>query len=139
MQSTRPAFRRHVVPRPPGAIGSIAGEKAGANLRAQLLFAPAALTARPCQPGIEPTPRDTERLAQPFRRPDPPVLRNETELHIIPSRSRQRLFLGYLVALCTHSLARSKGLALGCGAPIGLRSLIHPHGDVSGLDRVGRN
>src|SRR5216684_4155830 len=49
---------------PPCAIGSIAGEKAGANLRAQLLIAPAALTARPCQPGIEPTPRDTERPAQ---------------------------------------------------------------------------
>jgi hypothetical protein len=26
--------------------------------------------------------RDTERPAQPFRRPDPPVLRNETELHV---------------------------------------------------------
>src|SRR6266481_1641822 len=82
MQSTRHAFRQHVVPHPPGAIGSIAGEKAGANLRAQLLIAPAALTARPCQPGIEPTPRDTERPAQPFRWPDPPVLRNETELHV---------------------------------------------------------
>src|ERR1700676_4833231 len=39
MQSTRPAFRQHVVPHPPGAIGSIAGEKAGANLRGQLLIA----------------------------------------------------------------------------------------------------
>src|SRR6202042_3547381 len=82
MQSTRHAFRQHVVPHPPGAIGSIAGEEAGANFRAQLLIAPAALTARPCQPGIEATPRDTERPAQPFRRPDPPVLRNETELHV---------------------------------------------------------
>jgi len=26
--------------------------------------------------------RDTERLAQPTCRPDPPVLRNETELHV---------------------------------------------------------
>jgi hypothetical protein len=26
--------------------------------------------------------RDTERLAQPNCRPDPPVLRNETELHV---------------------------------------------------------
>jgi hypothetical protein len=31
---------------------------------------------------IEPASRDTERLAQPTRRPDPPVLRNETELHV---------------------------------------------------------
>src|SRR6202171_1626311 len=70
------------MPHPPGAVGSVAGEKAGTNLRAQLFVTPAALTARSCQPGIEPTPRDTERLAQPFRRPDPPVLRNETELHV---------------------------------------------------------
>jgi hypothetical protein len=72
-QSGGHTFRQHVVPHPPGPVGSIAGEEAGANLRAQLLIAPAALTARPCQPGIEPTPRDTERPAQPFRRPDPPV------------------------------------------------------------------
>jgi hypothetical protein len=69
-------------PHPPGAIGSIARKEAGANLRAHLLIASATSTARPCQPGIEPTPRDTERPAQPFRRPDPPVLRNEGELHI---------------------------------------------------------
>src|SRR5580692_10025712 len=82
MQSTQHAFRQHVVPHSPGAIGSIAGEETGANLRAQFLIAPAALAARPCQPGIEPTPRDTERPAQPFRRPDPPVLRYEPELHV---------------------------------------------------------
>src|SRR5271168_1939611 len=75
MQSTRHTLRQHVVPHPPGAIGSVARKEAGANLRAHLLIAPATLTARSCQPGIEPTPRDTERLAQPFRRPDPPVLR----------------------------------------------------------------
>src|SRR5258706_4435338 len=82
MQSTRPAFRQHVVPHPPGAIGSIAGEETCANLRAQLLIAPAALAARPSQPGIEPTPRVTDRPAQPFRRPDPPVLRDQRELHV---------------------------------------------------------
>src|SRR5258706_4013499 len=82
MQSTRHAFRQHVVPHSPGPVGSIAGEEAGANLRAQFLIAPAALTARPCQPGIATTPRDTERPAQPVRRPDPPGLRNEAELHV---------------------------------------------------------
>src|ERR1700686_4743430 len=82
MQSTRHAFRQQVVPHPPGAIGSIAGEEAGANLRAQLLIAPGWLTSRPGPPGIEPPPRDPERPAQPFRRPDPPVLRDEGELHV---------------------------------------------------------
>ena len=32
--------------------------------------------------GIEPTSRDTERPAQPSRRPDHPVLRDEGELHV---------------------------------------------------------
>ena len=73
MQSTRYPFGEKVVPHPPGAIGPIAGEEAGANLRAQFFIAPAAPTARSCQPSIEPTPRDTERPAQPSRRPDPPV------------------------------------------------------------------
>src|ERR1700686_3116242 len=82
MQSTRYTLRQHVVPHPPGAIGSIARKEAGANPRAELFIAPATPTARPCQPRIEPTPRDTERLAQPSRRPDPPVLRNESELHV---------------------------------------------------------
>jgi hypothetical protein len=71
-----------IVPDTPGPVGSIARQKAGTNLRTNVLIAPAAFTARPCQPGIKPTPRDTERLAQPFRRPDPSVLRNETELHV---------------------------------------------------------
>ena len=69
-------------PHPPGAVGSVARKEACANLRTQLFIFPAALTARSCQPGIEPTPRDTERPAQPIRRPDPPVLRNEGELHV---------------------------------------------------------
>ena len=48
MQATRHALGKHVVPHPPGTIGSIAGEEAGTNLRAQLFIAAAALTARPC-------------------------------------------------------------------------------------------
>ena len=82
MQTTRYAFRQQVVPHPPGAIGPIAGNEACPNLGAQLFIAAAAPTARPLQPGIEPTPRDTERPAQPIRRPDPPVLRNKSELHV---------------------------------------------------------
>src|ERR1700688_1520011 len=100
MQSTQHTFRQHVVPHSSGAIGSIAGEETGANLRAQLLIAPAAPTARPCQPGIEPTPRDTERPAQPFRRPDPPVLRDETELPAHSFRHKTAaLFFFYRLAL----------------------------------------
>ena len=71
-----------LVPYSPGAVGPIAGKEARSNLGAELFIAPAAPTARSCQPGIEPTPRDTERPAQPIRRPDPPVLRNEGELHV---------------------------------------------------------
>src|SRR5207302_9820595 len=82
MQTARQPFRQHVFPHPPGAVGPVARNEAGAHLCAKLFIASAALTARPCQPGIEPAARDTERLAQPTRRPDPPVLRNETELHV---------------------------------------------------------
>src|SRR6201999_2748159 len=82
VQSTSGAFRKHVVPHPPGAIGSIAAQEAGTRLRAQFLVAPAALAARPRQPRMEAAPRDTERPAQPPRRPDPPVLRDEGELHV---------------------------------------------------------
>ena len=45
------------------------------------LVATSALAAWPRQPGIEPTPRDTERLAQPRRRPAPSVLHDEPALH----------------------------------------------------------
>ena len=67
---------------PSSSLSNGGRKEAGANLRTELFIAPAALTARSCQPSIEATARDTERLAQPVRRPDPPVLRNETELHI---------------------------------------------------------
>jgi hypothetical protein len=82
MQTARDAFRQQVAPNPPGAIGPIARHEAGTDLRSNLFFVKAALAAWSRQPGIEATPRDTERLAQPIRRPDPPVLRNETELHV---------------------------------------------------------
>src|ERR1700733_12863602 len=80
MQTARYPFRQHVVPHPPGAVGSIAGNEARPDLGAHLFIAAAASTARSRQPAIEATPRDTERPAQPIRRPDPPVLRNETDL-----------------------------------------------------------
>jgi hypothetical protein len=70
------------MPHAPGAVGTVAGKEAGAHLRADILVASATPTARSCQPRIKPTSRDTERLAQPFRRPESLVLRNETELHI---------------------------------------------------------
>jgi hypothetical protein len=82
MQAAGDAFRKHVMPHPPGAVGSIAGNEAGPDLRAQLFVAVAAPTARSCQPGIEATSRDTERPAQLIRRPDPPVLRDDSELHV---------------------------------------------------------
>jgi hypothetical protein len=74
--------RQQVSPHPPGAVGPMAGKEAGADLRAELLITAAACTAWPGQPRIEAAARDTERLAHPVRRPDPPVLRNETELHV---------------------------------------------------------
>jgi hypothetical protein len=82
MQPARYPFGEQIVPHPPGAIGSITAQEAGTNLCTDVLIAPAPPAARPLQQSIKATPRDTERLAQPFRRPDPPVLRNETELHI---------------------------------------------------------
>src|SRR5262244_2690049 len=80
--TARQPFRQHVFPHPPGAVGPVARNEAGAHLCAKLFIASAALTAWSRQPAIEPTSRDTERPAQPTRRPDPPVLRNETELHV---------------------------------------------------------
>ncbi len=82
MQSARHAVNEHIVPHAPGAVGSIARKEACPHLRGQLFIAPGARAAWPCQPSIEPTPRDTERPAQPLRRPDPPVLRDEAELHV---------------------------------------------------------
>src|ERR1700745_1982858 len=47
VQSTSPTFGQHVVPHPPGAIGSITALETRVHLCAQFLVAPAALTARP--------------------------------------------------------------------------------------------
>jgi len=51
------------------AVGPIARQEAGANLRAKLFIASAALTARSRQPCIEATSRETKRLAQPTQAP----------------------------------------------------------------------
>jgi hypothetical protein len=93
MQAGGHAFRKHVMRHPPGAVGSVAGEEAGVNLRAQLLIASAALTERLCQPGIEPTPRDNERLANPAGQ-IPRCFAMNPNFTSIPSRSRPQLFLG---------------------------------------------
>ena len=82
VQSARYAVSEEIVPHAPGAIGPVAPKEAGTDLRAEILVTLDALAAWPCQPRIKPTSRDTERFAQPTRRPDPPVLRDETELHV---------------------------------------------------------
>jgi hypothetical protein len=61
--ATGTTTRRRVVPHTPGTVGSIARQEAGTNPRTKFFVAPAALTARSCQPRIKPTSRDTERLA----------------------------------------------------------------------------
>src|SRR5665811_1756035 len=97
MQSTRHPFRQHVVPHAPGAIRAFTCEEAVANLRAQLFIVLTAPTARSCQPGIEPAPRDTER---PHNHPAGQITRcfaMKENFTSIPSRSRPRLFLGCLV------------------------------------------
>jgi hypothetical protein len=62
MQTARHAFCQQVAPDTPGTVGPAAGKEAGADLHAEPFITPAALTARSCQPGIEPASRDTERL-----------------------------------------------------------------------------
>jgi hypothetical protein len=57
-----------------GALGPIAAEEAGTHLRAEPFITAAACAGRSRQPRIETATRDTERLAHPVRRPDPPVL-----------------------------------------------------------------
>src|SRR6266478_9066379 len=54
MQTARHAFWQQVAPHAPGAVGPVAGKEAGADLHPKLFVTPAALTARSCQPGIEP-------------------------------------------------------------------------------------
>jgi len=83
VQAAAHAIGQQVAPHPPGAIGAVARQEACAHLCAQLFVLMAACAAWPGQPGVESTARDTERLAYPYRRPDPPVLRNEGELHVL--------------------------------------------------------
>jgi hypothetical protein len=82
MQTAGDAFLKQIVLHPPGAVGSITGDGARPNLGAKLFIAATAPAALPPQPGKEATPRDTESPAQPIRRPDPSVLRDESELHV---------------------------------------------------------
>ncbi len=82
VQSARHAVRQHVVPHAPCSVGSVARNEACPHLGGQLFIAPATLAARSHEPGIKATQRDPERPAQPFRRPDPPVLRDEAEPHV---------------------------------------------------------
>src|SRR5262249_25281108 len=46
MQTARQPFRQHVFPHPPGAVGPVARNEAGADLCAKLFVTAAALTAR---------------------------------------------------------------------------------------------
>src|SRR3974390_2171833 len=92
MQTARQSLRQQVPPYAPGAIGPIARQEAGAHLHTKRFVAPAALTARSCQPGIEATPRDTERPAHPVHGPDSPVLRNEGELHVVSFAKKAAAF-----------------------------------------------
>src|SRR3954447_4987928 len=73
---------QQVVPHPPSAVCSIAVLKARLDLRLQHLVTARAGTRAPRQPRVEPTARDTERLAKKSHRPDPPVLRYEPEHHV---------------------------------------------------------
>jgi hypothetical protein len=60
-----------------------ATQEAGAHFGNELLVSMAAAAARPCQPRVEAAPRDTERPAHPVRRPDPPVLQDDTPRSLI--------------------------------------------------------
>src|SRR5271157_5859581 len=73
MQPAGNAFGQQIVPDPSGAVGPIAANEARPNLGTELLIAAAAPTARSCQPGIEATPRDTERPAQPICLGEPKI------------------------------------------------------------------
>src|SRR5665213_274444 len=96
MQPARHSIRQHVVPHTHGAIGSVTREEASANLRAQLFIVLTAPTARSCQPGIEAAPRDTERPAQPSRRPDHPVRRLRKKVEMLFAHLKRILKLDRL-------------------------------------------
>ena len=81
MQPRYGTFGQHVVSDPPGAVSPVAADEAGLNPGAESLIAARPGTGRPGKPGIEPTGRDTERLAEPPHRPDPSIFRDEAERH----------------------------------------------------------
>ena len=83
MQSAGDPLGKHVFPNAPGTVGTVAGKEARPHLGFQFLVAAAARAARARQPGVEATTRDPERPAYPSRRPDSPVLRDESELHVL--------------------------------------------------------
>ena len=72
---------QQVVPDAPGPVGAVAGQEAGSHSRQQLAVGPRPGTRRPGPPGIKACARNPERLAQPFRRPDSSVCRDEGEFH----------------------------------------------------------
>ncbi len=82
VQTTSLALLQHVVPHAACAVGAVTAHEALVNLCAQHLIAEAASAPGPCEPRVEATPRDTERLAHQIDRPGPSVFRHEAELHI---------------------------------------------------------
>jgi hypothetical protein len=82
MQAACNAFRKEIVPDPPGSVRPIAADEARANLGAELFIAAVASAARSLQPGVQSAARDTESPSHPTHGPDPPVLRNERKLHV---------------------------------------------------------
>lgn len=54
----------------------------GPDLRADLVIPEGASRRRRGEPSMKATARNTERLAKPCHRPDPPVFRDEGELHL---------------------------------------------------------
>lgn len=82
MKSACGSLGQHVMPDPPGTISPVAADEAGLDPCAKDLIAACSGTGRPGKPGVEPTARDTERLAKPPYRPDPSMFRDEAELHI---------------------------------------------------------
>jgi len=82
METRIEPFGQHVVPDPSSAIGAIAAGKAGSDPGDEHLIILSPSTRRAVEPGMEARARHTERLADPRDRPDPSVLRHETEPHI---------------------------------------------------------
>ena len=82
MQPTLMAGFQHVTPDPAGTVSAITVDKTQTGLATDNFVIQAASAPRPRQPRIEPTTRDTERLAHHCYRPGPSVLRHKAELHI---------------------------------------------------------